>query len=109
VIPTSPYELWKGRKPNLDYLRVWGCVAYYRTPDFKRTKLGARAMKSIFIGYAHNSKAYRLLDIETNIVVESRDVEFFENKFLVDDRNSSPTTNPSTSRERSPPPPPERY
>lgn len=20
-----PYELWKGRKPNLNYLRVWGC------------------------------------------------------------------------------------
>ena len=27
VIPTSPYELWKGRKPNLNYFRVWGCIA----------------------------------------------------------------------------------
>ncbi|KAJ9542943.1 LOW QUALITY PROTEIN: hypothetical protein OSB04_029449 [Centaurea solstitialis] len=23
VIPTRPYELWKGRKPNLNYFRVW--------------------------------------------------------------------------------------
>ncbi|KAJ9566573.1 hypothetical protein OSB04_002539 [Centaurea solstitialis] len=37
VIPTSPYELWKGRKPDLDYFKVWGCVAYYRTPDPKRS------------------------------------------------------------------------
>nr|KAJ0187402.1 hypothetical protein LSAT_V11C900469240 [Lactuca sativa] len=105
VIPTSPYELWKGRKPNLDYLKVWGCVAYYRTPDPKRTKLGARANKSIFIGYAQNSKAYRLLDIDSGVVVESRDVEFFEDKFSKDEENSSHTTPTSTSQEILPPPP----
>ena len=31
------YEIWKGRKPNLGYLKVWGCLAYYRVPDPKRT------------------------------------------------------------------------
>ena len=30
------------------------------------------------------SKVYRLLDIEPNVIVESRDVEFFENKFIDD-------------------------
>nr|KAJ0188051.1 hypothetical protein LSAT_V11C900477710 [Lactuca sativa] len=105
VIPTRPYELWKGRKPNLDYLKVWGCVAYYRTPNPKRTKLGARANKSIFIGYAQNNKAYRLLDIDSGVVVESRDVEFFEDKFSRDEENSSHTTPTSTSREILPPPP----
>lgn len=69
VIRVSPSELWKGRKPNIDYLRVWGCRAYYRTPDPKRSKLGAQAMKSTFIGYAQNSKAYRLLDDESGVVV----------------------------------------
>ena len=53
----SLYELWKGRKPNLPYLRVWGCLAFYRVPDPKRTKLGPRALKSSFVGYADNSKA----------------------------------------------------
>nr|KAJ0199183.1 hypothetical protein LSAT_V11C600308020 [Lactuca sativa] len=105
VIHTSPYELWKGRKPNLDCLKVWGCVAYYRTPDPKRTKLGAQANKSIFIGYAQNSKAYRLLDIDSGVVVESRNVEFFEDKFSRDEENSSHTTPTSTSREILPPPP----
>nr|KAJ0197577.1 hypothetical protein LSAT_V11C700367030 [Lactuca sativa] len=91
VIPTSPYELWKGRKPNLDYLKMWGCVAYYRTPDPKRIKLGARANKSLFIGYAHNSKAYRLLDTESGVVVESRDVEFFEDSFSRDEEKFNHT------------------
>ena len=105
VIPTSPYELWKGRQPNLDYLRVWGCVAYYRTPDPKRSKLGDRARKSVFIGYAQNSKAYRLLDDESGVVVESRDVEFFEDKFSKDVENLEPVIAPSTSRENVQPTP----
>lgn len=40
----SPYELWKGRTPNIDYFRVWGCVAYYKYMDPKRTKLGPRGI-----------------------------------------------------------------
>lgn len=80
----SPYEVWKNRKPNLDYLRVWGCLAFYRIHDPKSSKLGARGIKSVFIGYAENSKAYRLLDLNSNVVIESRDVEFIENKFYKD-------------------------
>ena len=63
---------------------MWGCIAYFRVPDPKRTKLGPRAIKSVFVGYAVNSKAYRLLDLSSNTIVESRDVEFIENKFIND-------------------------
>ena len=66
----SPYELWKSRKPNLGYPRVWGCLAFYRVTDPKRTKLEPRAIKSVFVGYAENSKAYRLLDLDSNVIVE---------------------------------------
>lgn len=59
-------------------------MAYYKVPDPKKTKLGPRALKSVFVGYAENSKAYRLLDLDSNVVVESRDVEFFESKFRKD-------------------------
>ena len=38
-------------------------------------------MKSVFVGYTENLKAYRLLDLSSNTVVESRDVEFIEDKF----------------------------
>ena len=38
----------------------------------------------MFVGYAVNSKAYRLLDLSSNTIVESRDVEFIENKFIND-------------------------
>ncbi|KAJ9542804.1 LOW QUALITY PROTEIN: hypothetical protein OSB04_029310 [Centaurea solstitialis] len=71
VIPTRPYELWKGRKPNMNY---------FRTPDPKRSKLGAHTIKSMFGRYAKNSKAYKLLHKESGVIVESRDVEFFKDK-----------------------------
>ena len=29
-IQSSLYELWNGRKPNLSYFKVWGCIAYFR-------------------------------------------------------------------------------
>ncbi|KAH9736084.1 hypothetical protein KPL71_017967 [Citrus sinensis] len=35
-------------------------------------------------GYAENSKVYRLLDLDSNVIVEFRDVEFIENKFQHD-------------------------
>ena len=56
-IKVSPYELQNERKPNLDYIKVWGCLSFYRIVDPKRTKLGPRAMKSVFVGYVENSKA----------------------------------------------------
>ncbi|KAG8482437.1 hypothetical protein CXB51_023946 [Gossypium anomalum] len=76
----SPYELWKGRMPNLDYFKVWGCLAYYRVPDQQGTKLGPRAVKGAFDGYAQHFKAYHVLDLVPNTIIETRDVVFIENK-----------------------------
>ncbi len=38
----------------------------------------------MFVGYAVNSKAYKLLDLSSNTIVGSRDVEFIKNKFIND-------------------------
>ena len=46
--------------------------------------MGPKAIESVFVGYAENSKAYRLLDLSSNTMVESRDVEFIEDKFNED-------------------------
>jgi Fe2+ transport system protein FeoA len=80
----SPYELWKGRKPNIGYFKVWGCLAYCKNTNPNRTKLGPRGIKCAFVGYANNSKSYRLLNLETNVIIESNDVEFFENSLSSD-------------------------
>ena len=75
------------RKPNLNYFKLWGCVAYVRLSDYKRSKLGPRTTRCAFLGYATNSKAYRFLDLESNAIIESRDAEFFENISFKDSKN----------------------
>ncbi|GKC38309.1 ty1-copia retrotransposon protein [Tanacetum coccineum] len=84
----TPYELWMGRKPSYQYLRVWGCLAKVVVPTPKAQKIGPKSVDCIFIGYAKNSSAYlfivhdsKNLDIQKNAVMESRNASFFENIF----------------------------
>ena len=83
----TPYEIWKGRAPNLKYLKVWGCLAKVGIPSFKRDKIGPKTVDAIFIGYAYQSAAYRFFVKGANNsyagghIIEARDAEFFENIF----------------------------
>lgn len=47
-------------------------------------------MKIVFIGYAQSNKTYLLFDDGLGVIIESRDVEFFEVKFLWDVEISNP-------------------
>ena len=67
---------------------MWGCLAKVLAPLPKKTKVRAKTMDCIFIGYALNSSAYRFLvhkseipDIHVNTIIEFRDVVFFEDIF----------------------------
>ena len=55
---TTPFEMWKGHKPNLRYLRVWDCLAYVRLTDPKLPKLCIRATICTFLSYAINNTTY---------------------------------------------------
>ena len=74
------FELWHGRALSYHYLKMWGCLAKVLAPLPKRTKLGAKIMDYIFIGYALNNNAYRFLvhkseipNIHVDMIIESRD------------------------------------
>jgi len=62
----TPYELWKQRKSNLNYLTFWGCRAIVKVSELKRKKLGERGIECVFLGYTENNKAYIFLVIESN-------------------------------------------
>ena len=78
---TTPFETWKWHKPNLAYLRLWGCLAYVRLTESKITKLGIKATTRVFLSYVINSVAYRFFDLENKIIFESGDVIFHEENF----------------------------
>ena len=82
----TPYELWEWRQPNLEYLKVWGCLAKVMLPEPKRRKLGSRTCDCVFIGYACNSSCYRFLVIKSDIlesytIIEYENAIFFKHMF----------------------------
>lgn len=64
----------------MEYIRIFGCIAYAMVLDEKKTKLNAKGMKCIFLGYCKGTKAYRLMCIETKKIIKYRDIMFIEDK-----------------------------
>lgn len=63
----TPYELWKNKKPNLNFLKVWRCLAKVKIPEIKRNKIRPKTVDAFFVGYATNSNANRFLVINSEI------------------------------------------
>jgi transposase InsO family protein len=74
----TPYEAWHGKKPDVRFLRVFGCVGHVKITRPHLQKLDDRSCPMVFIGYETGSKAYRLFDPSTRRVHVSRDVVFDE-------------------------------
>ena len=55
----TPFEGWNERKPNVSFLRTWGCLAKVNLPEPKKRKFRPKTVDCVFLGYAHNSTTYR--------------------------------------------------
>ena len=76
----TPYERWKGRTPNIQFFKVWGCLAKVSIPKVRKRKIGPKTVDAIFIGYALDSNINRFLvvnseigEISNNTIIEGRD------------------------------------
>lgn len=76
----TPYESLMRKKPNVEHMRIFGCVAYTKINGPYLKKLEERSRCVINLGTEPGSKAYRLYDPVTRQVVVSRDVVFDEKK-----------------------------
>ena len=70
----TPEEVWTGKKPSVLHMRVFGCIAHVLVPSMKRSKLDAKSVECIFVGYSSGQKAYRVYNPATKKLVVSRDV-----------------------------------
>ena len=78
-VPKTPFELWTGRKPSLNYLKVWGCPAEAKLFDPHHKKLDSKTVSCHFIGYPDKSKGYRFYcPGRSTKFVETRQAEFLE-------------------------------
>ncbi|KAK1693642.1 hypothetical protein QYE76_010339 [Lolium multiflorum] len=74
----TPYELLTGNKPNVMYIRVFGCKCLVKNNKGKLGKFETRTIEGIFVGYAENSHAYRYYNRSTGTIEVSCDVVFLE-------------------------------
>ena len=79
-VETTPYEMWRGKKPKLSFLKVWGCEAYVKKlqPD----KLEPKAEKFIFVGYPKETIGYTFYDQSKGKTFVAKTGRFLEKEFL---------------------------
>jgi hypothetical protein len=73
-----PFEAMHVRKPDVHFMRTFGCVVHVREtrPGLKKLDDGCGPM--IFMGYEPGTKGYQAFDPVTSRVHISRDVVFDE-------------------------------
>ncbi|KAJ9518292.1 hypothetical protein QJQ45_010231 [Haematococcus lacustris] len=90
--PLTPWEAFYGVKPDLSGLRVFGCRVWLHVPDHQRSKLQAKSVEGLFIGYEPGSKAYRVLVNGRETC--SKDIVFDELSVLQPTRQQDQPTQP---------------
>lgn len=79
ILNKTPYELLKGRKPNISHFHVFGCKCFILNNGKENLgKFDSKADEGIFLGYAQSSKAFRVYNKRLKIVEESVHVSFDE-------------------------------
>src|SRR5579859_1426480 len=61
----TPYFHWKGKKPDISYFRVFGCLAYVLVRKSQRKALEPHSRKCIFVGYPEGVKAWQFWEPNT--------------------------------------------
>ncbi|KAH9649201.1 Integrase catalytic domain-containing protein [Citrus sinensis] len=74
----TPYELWKDRKHNIGYFKVFRCKCFILNTKDNLGKFDPKSDVGIFLGYSNSSKAYRVYNRRTLVVEESMHVTFDE-------------------------------
>ena len=70
----TPYELWKRRKPNVKYFRIFGSTCFILKDKENVEKFDSRSNEGIFLRYSSTSKAYWVYNKRTMKVMETMNV-----------------------------------
>ena len=49
LVDIKPEEAWSGKRPCISHMHMFGCIAYAKVRDEKRTKLDAKGIKCLFV------------------------------------------------------------
>nr|GEW23848.1 putative Gag-Pol polyprotein [Tanacetum cinerariifolium] len=72
----TPYELLRGRKPNVEYFHVFGSLCYPTNDREDLEKMKPKADIGIFIGYSKSSRGFWIYNRRTRKIMKTVDVKF---------------------------------
>lgn len=76
----TPFELWTGKTPDVSHLREFGSNVYCLDRVPGKGKFEERTKKGVFLGYATNSKGYRVWLPDEGKVEVTRDLRFLQGR-----------------------------
>ncbi|KAK9037115.1 hypothetical protein V6N11_022037 [Hibiscus sabdariffa] len=77
-VQKTPHEMWTGKRPNVSFMKIWGCKAYVKHQ--MSTTLESKSEKCTFVGYPKETKGYYFYN--ENKVYVARTGVFLEKEFL---------------------------
>nr|GFB53430.1 retrovirus-related Pol polyprotein from transposon TNT 1-94 [Tanacetum cinerariifolium] len=92
VIPRhekTPYHIINDRKPSVKFFHIFGSVCYIVRDGENLDKMKEKCDECIFMGYSTQSRAYRVFNKRTRVIMESIHVNFDELPLMVSDQISS--------------------
>ncbi|GJR03781.1 retrovirus-related pol polyprotein from transposon TNT 1-94 [Tanacetum coccineum] len=92
VIPrheNTPYHIINGRKPSVKFFHIFGSLCYIVRDGENLDKMKEKGDACIFVGYSTQSRAYRVFNKRTRIIVETIHVKFDELPQMASDHDSS--------------------
>jgi len=92
----SPYEVVYHKKPDYQFLKIFGCACWPYLHPFNNHKLDFRSKLCIFLGYSRNHNGYKCLDTSTGKVYVSHHVVFDEHRFPFQHTSTSSPTSYNT-------------
>ena len=78
----TPHTSLYSTQPSYAHLWVFGCACYPNTSSTAPHKLAPRSSLCVFLGYSSEHKGYRCLELQSNRILISRHVIFYESFFL---------------------------
>ncbi|GJR19467.1 retrovirus-related pol polyprotein from transposon TNT 1-94 [Tanacetum coccineum] len=84
----TPYELFRERKPNVEYFYVFGSLCYPTNDREDLGKMKPKADIGIFIGYSETSRGFRIYNRRTKKIMEAIHVKFDEITAMASEHDS---------------------
>nr|GFB08596.1 retrovirus-related Pol polyprotein from transposon TNT 1-94 [Tanacetum cinerariifolium] len=90
---TTPYHIINDQKPSVKFFHIFSSVCYIVRDGENLDKLKEKGDECIFVGYSTQSRAYRVFNKRTRVIMESIHVNFDELPQMASDQlGSDPAT-----------------